>query len=683
MKNNSAFLNYSVLYIFLLAQIVIFCSSASALRIPIKDVWCIGYIIFILEVVVLIALYHPRISVQAICVFFVIGFAVIFVIYPYVRNGGIFNSLGTPHPDGWNHIVRGFYLWNNARGADGGLSHVEQYAAHLQNSRWGCSSFMAFLSVAHTKGDPSSVVVIFFILAIIGIYAGTFVMSKQLNVSELQSHVVSILMVCCTWIQDIIYIGNYENLLFLITAPMVVTLCDKIVSGDISKNELFIGGTVSAAGIHGYPEGFAILLGILLPAFVVSCLLAKWKKVIFARTAILITFVLIFVSPIAANHFKFLEKQISQSSNFENQRCGENTFPGLIGQSFLPSFFSFGSEYRDENASPLAFGISTVFFVLMLYGAISIRKRSRFFSMIGIGVAAFVVWQVFFLKYAYGVYKVANIASFYWIVCLYTGSCNLFRKTNNLKIVIVGTGVILFVVFMFVRHTYNFIYPNVERNKFADLEKIAYVTKSNGIVNSVVDPTNYIWSIYFLRNLPIVLDHYLSYPSQKHVLPFMERALRPERSNVAYFLSDCASGNAIWDNGKFRLFRNDEPYIMAVNNPNGIDLFNNQSLIWLNNDIAVMFIFSPDDAVVTLSADEWIMGPSIGQKKVRTVRVKDASGVKNITVVRGDEEITLDLVKGVNEIEISCLDVADIFSLPNGDSRILLLGLVGYKIICE
>lgn len=69
----------------------------------------------------------------------------ILIMGPYFWYG-LTNYVGSNAPDGWSYIAFGNYIWENPRGAEGQLSPLHQYAAHLASTRFISSALLGFFS---------------------------------------------------------------------------------------------------------------------------------------------------------------------------------------------------------------------------------------------------------------------------------------------------------------------------------------------------------------------------------------------------------------------------------------------------------------------------------------------------------------------------------------------------------
>jgi hypothetical protein len=119
------------------------------------------------------------------------------------------------------------------------------------------------------------------------------------------------------------------------------------------------------------------------------------------------------------------------------------------------------------------------------------------------------------------------------------------------------------------------------------------------------------------------------------------------------------------------------PILSAIRNPNGLErTAGGSSFIWMGGQATTIWVASSAETTVLLSGN-WQLGPSLPERNDRTLEViNDEDGVSSISVVEpGTTGVTLRLRRGVNRFTFRVLEKPTRSSLPNGDTRPLLLGL--------
>jgi len=699
-------------YLFLVAFVVLICSSAVAIRIPLSVVVYPLYVVVLLlglswilaKGSISVSRYHLLVSLLVLA-------GCCYILAPYLGEG-FWGSLGSANADGWNHISRGQYIWYYARGTEGGLPPIDQYASHTSNSRWGCSSLLAFLSVFKHAGDPSSVVVLFFLITLLGIYAGNFLLASALHLDKVSAHALGFFSLTFGWIGNVINVGNYENLLFLVFCPAIVAQLLHLREETSNWIDIIFCAVLCAAALQGYPEGSAIFFVTLLPF--VFFLPKKMPKVrfIFYRMApvAVITFLLVLV--ILPNHIRFFQRQATKGSQEfllkHGSRPGTGCFPGLISSSFLPAAFSLGEELRNRNTGVVTMSFAIVLAVFLSFGMNNLRKISLPFSLCGVIILILVVWQAVFQKYNYGLYKVINVSSWWWGPGIFFGIHSICsRMSHKGRRVILYVLVLLMPALLFLeRKEDNKVISSVPRQKYADLTRINEVLQGRPLIHMVDNRLAYIWSVYFLRESPIVLTGYRSYMNSPGKIRLLKRAYTPPNYEHALYLSDRPQAHPVWTNGSFYLsdkkrsgmasFENSKcvlkngslflsskgvyPNIEKVTNPNGLESMNRLPFIWVGDRPTILMISVPREGTYLLTARKFIPGPSIPDCPVRTIQVLDSHGKRAVEVDKKTSFLELRLKQGLNKVEMVCLDAPKITLQPNGDKRPLLLGIQGYGI---
>lgn len=120
-----------------------------------------------------------------------------------------------------------------------------------------------------------------------------------------------------------------------------------------------------------------------------------------------------------------------------------------------------------------------------------------------------------------------------------------------------------------------------------------------------------------------------------------------------------------------------------VSNPNGIEVVNNNEFYWLGNQKTLIDIQSSFAGIISIVAD-FTMGPSLPEMTERTLLVTTVINGRsqsfNLIIRTGRNTIEIPVSKGNNKIELSVLDEPTVYSLPNGDPRVLLLGLQNIQV---
>jgi len=119
------------------------------------------------------------------------------------------------------------------------------------------------------------------------------------------------------------------------------------------------------------------------------------------------------------------------------------------------------------------------------------------------------------------------------------------------------------------------------------------------------------------------------------------------------------------------------PFLAAAENPNGLERTpEGTPFLWLGGRTTTIWVAAPTDRTAIL-AGNWQLGPSLPEKSDRTLEVtnSDHGTASRVKIQRTSAGVSLQLRRGLNRFTLRVLDQPSLSSLPNGDTRPLLLGL--------
>ena len=149
----------------------------------------------------------------------------------------------------------------------------------------------------------------------------------------------------------------------------------------------------------------------------------------------------------------------------------------------------------------------------------------------------------------------------------------------------------------------------------------------------------------------------------------------------AYILSDYPLPQSIWHNRAFWLSAlASDKSLVSIDSPNGLEWIGKKRFLWIGDQPTTFFVYSDREKVVLLKSEEVRMGPSIARGDQRRVCIKSEDAVRDLQV---SEHfcVSLQLHRGINDVEVWCKDKPEILEQPNGDRRILLLGLLNCEVV--
>jgi len=311
-------------------------------------------------------------------------------------------------------------------------------------------------------------------------------------------------------------------------------------------------------------------------------------------------------------------------------------------------------------------------------------------------LSALVAYFIQVQKFSYGAYKLITLL--WWLVS-YTMILAvqwLQAKSYNRFIPVLSKGFYLLAIIIvayvnsaqWIRFDRNLINPNIKPYK--ELLSILPIVTNFPVGISVSDPIANTWAMYYLRESTTYFFSYQNFPNQPHVLPLMLRSQQVDLSEIRYLLTDRKgfrpeAARKVWQNSVYSLWKiKDPPFFTAgISNPNGIDLVNNQDFYWLDNQKTLIDIQSSFAGSISIVGD-FTMGPSLPEITERNLMVTSVINGKsqsfNFTIRPGRNTIEIPVGIGNNKIELSVLNEPTVYSLPNGDPRVLLLGLRNIQI---
>jgi hypothetical protein len=225
---------------------------------------------------------------------------------------------------------------------------------------------------------------------------------------------------------------------------------------------------------------------------------------------------------------------------------------------------------------------------------------------------------------------------------------------------------------------------------FKEVLKAKDITKGQPILVALENDRANEWAVYYLRNHPIQLTNYKVYMAQPHVVPFMEKSKPISISEIHYLLTDergvgyfsaAIPPRPIWRGGLYYLWEIEGPWILIkeINNPNGLENWGGQRGFWLDQNATKIILLSIFQGQLVIQAD-FIPGPSLPNRMEREILIETDGGYRQVSMVRNERKRFIIPVRvGENQIRLRALDNPSVQRLPNGDTRILMLGVRGLE----
>lgn len=602
--------------------------------------------------------------------------------------------LGSHLADGWSYVAYGQYLWRYARGTEGGLEPLYQYAAHLNSTtRFAASSLLAFLSPLAARGDTQAVAGEFlaWTLFVFGATCVFFGIAAGLPDGRLWAY--ALLTGGSGWLLSLLWANNYDNAVAISFLPAFAGVA-RLIDPRRWRWGVVLGAT-SAATIYCYPEAAAIILaaGAL---FVIERALSTdgsrrdWVRLL--ACALLVSG--LFVGPILGSlvHWIYTNARVAMAAI--GLRPGEGLFTDLLSPRLLVStFWGFGQDpfVEDPLIREILFqagsvaGVVLSLMALLGIGAL-LRRRAVALVVVTVALVGCALFMVFRQAYGYGAYKFIVLAVWGLAFLALAGAeaCGrvLGRRSPLAARALAGVGLTVFVALVALRVVaFDWAYPENSVTPFRAVREVRTVVGTDGVFVSVRGGLANMWAVYFLRDFNVRLGDYRGPMAQAHVVPFMERARHVDVERIDYVLSDdkdLLPGQPIWAQFPYYLWKldgRDWVLVRDIETRNGVERWGNDLGFWLGRDDAQVDLVAArrgDAAFIAL----YLMGPSLPGNPQRLMRVWTDEGFTRVIAIRGNGEklMCLPLIAGRNRIRFRALDTPTA-DRPSGDPRVLLIGL--------
>ena len=583
-------------------------------------------------------------------------------------------------PDTWSYDAMSGYLTDYGRHQDLGMPLVDQYASHLRNTRFVSPSLLALLKSAAGSNNILLAHTLFYWSTVFVTFCSMAALAECLGFNYLWSVLTAFFATVTGWTVNAIIIGNYDNLIFVSLLPAALSIGLRL-NRPPNLYALRLTGlsVIGAAIIYTYPEG----LGLVAPAAFPAVVFVVWKTSNSWRMLLR----LLYVSGIAAilsfpylpTLLGFLAGQRSISSS-SGPRPGEGNFTGLLMDRFLPSLFALGTEYPGAYYAWWASILALVLVFLFVLGLSHLTKVHRWFAVSGAIMICLLCWQMVFQKYDYGAYKVVFCHSWLLFPALMCGcQIAISRLPRGIGITFL-LGLVCSVMIERFRHRDQRIYsPIIDFSTITDLSELKHLTGNSPILIEVSNAADQSWALSLLRQHPLVVGQYLGYLGMTHVRPYLDRAKPVQLQGKFFILQDAQAENAIWRSGRFTLSPRVGAILERLDNPNGLESLDGMPFIWVSYSRETTLhirAFAPGN--FKLVATRWLAGPSLPTSGERSLYVSDASGSHVVVINGANQQLTLQLIEGLNEVKLRVLEAPTLKMQPNGDPRELMLGILGY-----
>jgi hypothetical protein len=589
--------------------------------------------------------------------------------------------------DAFLYSAFGQYLADHHRGLEFGLSPVDQYGVGLSETRFGTAAVLGLFSVLfHSSTAATLPIYAFIVLA--NILSGFVLLSRRFGCNRLFSLAAGLYAVTGGWAPNALNIGGFDNLLFLSLFPFLVVRLELYSFGHKSWSAGLGLAMLACSVFYAYPEGLALAGVMFLPFFCQSLWSGMYRQgKTWRRYVILACLVVVLVAPYARVFFDSLFSNI----NTHMSRGAAGMFPGLLSPRFLPAMFGFSQEYPGTTFSSHDAVLPILILVFIVLGsAIWIRRRKSLVLAFLI-LIVMAVWQGSWLRYDYGLYKVLFIGSLIWIPSLFRGGTAVANFVPRLtRPFAVTLGAIIFfsgALAQRMEQQEKILWRDAIPLKwYSDLAGLRHKVGNRPVLlvcDQAFDQLYYDidqeWAVFFLRHVNLKVPEYLGYLGAQPYEPVMRRA-KSISEPAAFVLVNKRIAGAIWNNQRFSLLElGNQPILIGVQSPNGLENVNGKPFVWLGNNATRFLIVSKLGQTATFLAEGCLAGPSGTEDKDRRISISMGGNVWQADVT-GTRSLQVLLKPGLNYLDIVRQDPPTVSAQPNDDAKALPLGLWDYRI---
>lgn len=650
----------------------------------IKQIWATGYLITCLFAVIGIWRADYRFLKDEYVLPATVIILPVGLMAPYFWHG-IATYPGSPAMDGWSYIAVGQYLWEYPRGAEGGLAPLYQYAAHLNGTRFIASAFLGFFSPVIGHAGDTQAASGYFLAWALFVFSSTcmfFILTRELD-RVLQIAYIGIC-IFSGWILNMLKVNNYDNALALSFLPAYGGII--FIAEARRWGWVLILAMLSAAIMFCYPEMSPLVFtGVLL--FLLQRFIKEKKGIIHWLVLLLMTIAVtsVLVSPWWKTFISFFHTQLGAVVSAQSARPGEGFFPDLLKPDrFLRAFWGFRVWFG--NVPAFAFSIFAIF------GLYNIFKKGEW----GLGFIILLLFcgtmiMVLRSTYDYGAYKFILLNWWGIAFAVISGTISLLGSSKkSIYKWIVGA---IFAIFFILNSGSVLKFDKLVSPKslleYKQAREITKIVKNEPVVVNVSDDIANIWSVYFLRDIPIHLTEYHGYMAQAHVVPLMERSKSIDVLQSRFLLSDSSSlaqtpsMRLAWAGGPYRLWEISGyswVVVSRIDNPNGIEKWGGVQGFWIGKGDTRIYLTASRNGKAVISA-ELVRGPSIPEKTERTLVITTDHGYEKLVTVSGAGIYSFSIpVVGKTTVIIRSPDKPSVSRMPNGDTRPMIVGMRGLEV---
>lgn len=642
----------------------------------------------------------------------------IVVALPMLLGGLQFTTLRGNGVDDFNYIAMARYLdqepysWKNIASTNDLIEKDISYplAARLLSTRWTTSAVLAY--TAHVSNMPIYLfeypyTLLFFIMS----FGPGYLIGRRLNLSRLMSFLVALMVCTGFWAQFVLDIRAFSE---INSIPLILSIGYLVLQFvDVEKNQLIRGSVLlsifGASLIFSYAEivPLCILSILIFSVFLFINKKLSWKLLRLVGIILVLTLLLVF--PLYSLLSSFLIGQLS----FATQGINFGFFPWLYSYPVIGFWglvpFTYAWKIASIPAIKFILNLTLNFLGGVLYFiALAMILRVIFRKISGSStllVVSFVLGTLteFLYFYAKGqVWAAGKALAYGYPYFLFLAAGFASEKKIAFLPSSLHKGLIFCISIWLVLQ----ISLGAARNVVAVTGKsyVQYTSnhqdyrKYNYDLSSIKaylmnKPRSIVWTI-----LPdIYTEEYINFaftgdPRLRDALTAADHYdpdLGHQKLDGApeYVLTDRKALRSNMEFMQYVVAQNSSFFLLKVNHVNflflvfstsyGVENWNGKLGFWVGKDPALITVVSSADAQAEFTA-YFIPGPSLPEKPTRDLRITSNNGSSSnvYTVANEKKEFTFHMNRGENSISIEAIDQPTLAQLPNGDTRILVVGLL-------
>jgi hypothetical protein len=613
---------------------------------------------------------------------------------PATLRYGLGDFVNSTYADPWSYIMVADYLSAVARGAEGGLSSLHQYAAHLMNTRNASSAILAHLAVGFggVKADQAMAP---FCLLLLFANTSALIGFARSSFGRTEAALGLALLAGLGWPANIVFAGNFDQLLLLPLLPLVAALALRAGGGIKLWGASALIGVLGAAALLAYVElafiGLVIAMAFAI-APVIRLRLAIGRTLLVCCIAVPVCVLLTWPGLDAL--MTLLKSQYSMTTAGA-VRPGDGYFLGLLALRRLPdTLWALGGEYSQSRWIALPWALGALLGAVTLLGAWVERRRWGAILALATVAAAFLHFAVR-EHYSYAAYKIISVN--FWMISFFTvagGICLAEwakpRLPQRVSIAAVVTTVLLVVVAertVVQANVIRFKHNAQQQKAYREAQTISGLVQHAPTLLAVRDDLANEWAVFYLSDMPLLIAPYRIYMAQAHVIPFMERAKPVDPATIRYIVTDrndtirapLWGARRIWDGEAYSLWEVDDSawtVLADVINPNGIE----PGGMWLGGAKTDFLVVAGRAGPATLFANVQPGPRAAPEAQQFRVTIGNSTGARAIEIQPGDISIPIELTAGKNSISIT-IDDPVVGKIPfTGDVRPMILRMMDYGI---